>query len=99
MAITNLLASGTTETTSADVVLADGAAATLMLVGAGELLVQAKNSTGGYVLLGTINSTKPVQQVFGPVTFRVLRRLVVAAWAPAGQPAVTSAVGVDMDKA
>lgn len=99
MAITNLLASGTTETTSADVVLADGAAATLMLVGAGSLLVQAKNSTGGYVLLGTVDTAKPVQQVFGPVTFRVVRRLVPVDWAPAGQVAVTRAAGVDMDKA
>ena len=99
MTISNLLASAITEATSDNTVLSDGAVATLMLIGSGEVLVQAKNSTGGYVLMGTLNNDKPVQQVFGPVTFRVYRRKVPLAWSPDGTVPVAPIVGVDMDKA
>ena len=99
MPITNLLALGTTEVSSAEVTLTDGAGATLMLVGNGELSLEAKTSDGSFVSLGKLNVAMPVQQVFGPITFRAKRSVVVSRWVPAGQSTTPVAVGLDMDKA
>jgi hypothetical protein len=99
MTISVLLAAGITALPSADTVLDDGAGATLILRGNGGVIVETKNSDGGYAPFGVLDPAAQVRQVFGPMTFRVRRELVVPAWAPAGQPAVAEAVGVDVDKA
>jgi hypothetical protein len=99
MPISVLLAAGTNAASSVDIALADGSSATLILRGIGKVLVEAKNSVGGYASIGEIVSDSPVQQLYGPMTFRARREDVVPAWAPAGQTAVAEPVGVDVDKA
>lgn len=79
-----LIASGTTAANSADIVLADGASATLSLVAGNSSIipagcrahVQLLTSTAGVYLEipgGSLNNNSPVCQVFGPATFRVVK--------------------------
>lgn len=89
MAITTLLAAGTSAAQSSDVVLADGAVATLSVTGQGVIYIQTK-TVGGYSTQGSIGSIYVGRngcQLIGPMTFRVCRG------------ASSAAVGCDMEKA
>lgn len=87
MALSSLLASGTTAANSADVVLADGSSATLIVRDVGRVLVEIKNASGTYQLVGDIRSDSNVaKQISGPVTFRIRREVSL------------TSVGVDIDK-
>jgi len=77
---TELLASGTTAASSADVTVADGAAVTVIQRGRGRAEIEAKNTTG-YVSMGFIDDHKPAMTVLGPVIFRVTRADVLIALA------------------
>lgn len=81
---TVLLASGTTAAQSSTVVLADGASATLIMVGNGTIQIQI-SSASGYVTAGYLDSQYPVKNIAGPGTYRVSRELT------------TVAVGVDRE--
>lgn len=99
MPLSTLLSPGTAAAVSGDTALADGAAATLILRGQGNLTLEVRDTTGAYATMGEVDSNEPVKQVFGPMTFRARREGVVASWAPAGQAGVAEPVGLDMDKA
>jgi hypothetical protein len=82
------LAPGTAETAGADIILADGASATVNLkpaTGQGALPadavadVQIKTSGGDYIGIpgARMNVLTPAQNIIGPGTFRVIRRASV----------------------
>lgn len=73
MALSELLASGTTAANSADVTLVDGAATTVIQRGRGAALIQVKDTAGGYVTVGQIDDQTPARIVNGPCVFRVRR--------------------------
>lgn len=76
MALTNILAVGTTQATSADVVVAAGTPTTLALAGrsaGSKVHIQYKDSTGAYTTIGELNDVAPARLVTGPGTFRVFR--------------------------
>lgn len=86
---TTLLAAGTTSAQSADVVIADGARKSLMLIGtgaaSGRVVVQYKRQDGTYKSHTTLNGVRRLAQFSGPITLRVNR------------PAQTPSVGVDQE--
>ena len=84
-----LIAVGATETPSAEFVLADGAAtivllkpasgATLALPSDAAADIQMKTSDSGWVgMLPKLTITEPARRVYGPGTFRVVRRAVAS---------------------
>lgn len=94
MAITKLLTSGTTVANSADVVLIDGQAATLVISDGessslrSQITISAKTADGKYVAIGKMGDLDAsVKQIVGPITFRAER----------GATAV--AIGVDIERA
>lgn len=76
-----IIASGTTEATSSDIVLADGASTTIFLKsGTGGPIVndavagvQIKSSGGHYFTIGTLDKDGPAKVIQAPGTFRVIR--------------------------
>jgi hypothetical protein len=97
MAISTLIALGTTALNSADVTINAGSGVTFTLLGNGAIKIESKDSTGNYVFIGSITTDDPVQQMFGPITFRAVREAVKPAWRPQGQEQVTLPVGLSMD--
>lgn len=87
MAITNILASGTTEATSADQTVAAGDVVTLSVIGGGHLYVQSKTSDGYTTQASLGQYADNGCQLIGPLTFRVFRA------------AQTHAVGCSMETA
>lgn len=73
MTISTILSQGDTEAFSDDQVVDAGSVATLVLIGNGAIIVQAKRA-GGYTSIGEIDSFRAAAQVGGPLTFRVMRR-------------------------
>lgn len=76
-----LIAAGTTDANSADIVLADGASSTVFLKsGTGAVIVtgaraaiQIKSSGGHYFTVGTLDRDAPAKAILGPGTFRIVR--------------------------
>lgn len=76
-----LIANGTTETTSADFTMANGDSATIYLKNAaGPLLssdaravIQIKSADGNYFTIGEINRANPAKVLSAPGTFRVVK--------------------------
>lgn len=93
---TTLLAAGTTDAESADVVVEDGASVTLSVVGQGPeygrtpIFIRKKNSATyspkGAPSERLDNYSMSAGQINGPVTFKV--------WRPAG----TASVGVELER-
>lgn len=78
MAITEILASGSTAASSSDQTVASGAIVTLLVRGSGSLAVEMKSSTGSYRPIGSLKATSDAQsggQITGPITFRVTRNV------------------------
>ena len=76
MAITNILASGSTAASSSDVVVASGSIVTLLCTGPGSLIVEQKTSTGAYRPIGSLHGAsneESSKQATGPITLRVTR--------------------------
>lgn len=73
MAITQILASGTTPAQSTEATLASGTSATLMKRGNGLIEIQIKLSTGSFVTVGVLDDQYPVKQISGPCVYRVNR--------------------------
>lgn len=70
---TEILASGTTQASSSDFTLADGASANLIMRGSAVIQIEIAASTG-YVTIGFLDNQYPVKTVSGPGTFRVTRQ-------------------------
>lgn len=78
MAITTILASGSTAASSADQTVASGAIVNLLVTGAGSVTVEMKNAAGTYRSIGTLTGTSDAKSgasITGPMTFRVTRSL------------------------
>lgn len=76
MAITEILASGSTAGSSSDQVVASGAIVTLLVSGSGSVSVEMKTSAGTYRSIGSLTATSDAKsggQITGPITFRVTR--------------------------
>lgn len=79
--MTVLIASGTAEASSADIVLADGQSTNLCLVDGDApgvtnqavALVQYKSAGGVYITIGRLTREEPLKRLFGPGTFKVVR--------------------------
>jgi len=88
---TELIASGTTEATSSDITLADGASAIVFLKDASgpslpggcTAVIQLKTAAATYFTQGVISGEDPARRIFGPGVYRVLK------------PASQSAFGVE----
>lgn len=76
-----LIASGTTEVNSSDIVLIDGASTTVFLksgtggpiVNGATATIQIRSSGGNYFKVGTLDHYDPVKVIQAPGTFRVVR--------------------------
>lgn len=76
-----LIAAGTADANSADIVLTDGGSSTVFLKsGTGGVIVegargviQIKSSGGHYFTVGTLDRDNPATAILGPGTFRVVR--------------------------
>ena len=76
-----LIASGTTEVNSSDIVVADGESTTVFLksgtggpiVNGAVASVQIKSSGGHYFTIGTLDKDAPAKVIQAPGTFRVVR--------------------------
>lgn len=97
MTISTIISLGTTAFSSADVTVDAGKAVTFTLLGAGYIRLESKDSLNGYTFIGNIDTLNPVQQMFGPITFRAVRDVVKPAWRPQGQEQATLEVGLSMD--
>jgi hypothetical protein len=71
---TQILASGTTDASSSDITLADGASTTIIARGNGVGLIEARASDASYVTIGQIGADRDkAVAVTGPLIFRVRR--------------------------
>lgn len=76
-----LIAAGTTDANSADIVLADGASSTVFLksgtggpiVAGARAAIQIKSSDSYYFTVGTLDRDAPAKALLGPATFRIVR--------------------------
>lgn len=78
MAITEILASGSTAASSSDVTVASGAIVNLLVTGAGTVVVEMKNSSGTYRSIGSLTGSSDAKSgasITGPMTFRVTRSI------------------------
>lgn len=76
MSLTNVLAVGTAQATSADIVVAAGTPTTLSLAGrsaGSKVHIQIKDSTGAYYTIGELNDVAPARMVAAPGTYRLYR--------------------------
>jgi hypothetical protein len=84
----NIIASGTTETASADFTLTAGTPTTVFLVGVSgpaaedaRAIIQIKSSGGVYIPVGELNRSNQAQTLFGGGTYRVVREASGTAFA------------------
>ena len=83
-----LIAAGTADANSADIVLADGASSTVFLksgtggpiVLGARATIQIKSSDNYYFTVGALDRDSPAQAIMGPGTFRVIRVANAAAF-------------------
>lgn len=76
-----IISSGTTEATSSDITVVDGALATVFLVaGSSETIphsasasIQIKGAGGGYITIGRLDRSQPSQVISAPGVYRVKR--------------------------
>lgn len=76
MAITNILASGSTAATSSDQTVAAGASVNLLVTGTGAVTVEMKNAGGTYRSIGSLSGASDAKSgasIVGPITYRVRR--------------------------
>lgn len=84
-----IIASGTTETASSDIVVAAGTPTTLhvntasgaLLTGSDKALVQIKSAGSQYTTIAELTRSQPAVVVDGPGTYRVLRLAATVAFA------------------
>ena len=84
--MSNIIASGTTETTSSDITVAAGSTPTLFITSTtgavqpdARAAVQMKSAAGVYMNIGELNYRQPALTIFGTGTFRVKRLACVNA--------------------
>jgi hypothetical protein len=76
MAAANLITTGTTAATSADIVLADGASILISLkspADGAEVHIDLKDDASVWQSMGRILASDPAKTVYGPGTFRARR--------------------------